>query len=188
MINNKPAKTDHPILPVIQNRWSPVAFSDTPVEKEKVESLLEAARWAPSSFNEQPWQYIVGFQGDETHQKLADCLVEGNAWAKTVPVFMLSIAKTFFEHHHKPNRHYMHDMGMATMALVLQATDMDLATHQMAGFSLEKAREAFNITEDFEPGSMIAIGYPGSAEELPDDLREREEAPRVRKDSDEMLW
>jgi nitroreductase len=186
MITSKPAQTDYSILPVIGNRWSPVAFSDRLVEKEKVMSLLEAARWAPSSFNEQPWQYVVGYQGDETHQKLCETLLEGNEWAKGAGVLMLSVAKAFFEHKHKPNRHAMHDLGMATMNLVLQATELNLITHQMGGFDSQKAQELFNIPTDFELGSMIAIGYPG--EPISDDMKQRDEAPRERKATQALIW
>lgn len=188
MINTKPAPSEHPIMEVIKNRWSPVIYSDKPVEKETIESLLEAARWAPSSFNEQPWQYIVGYKGDENHQKIGETLAEGNAWAKSAPVLMISVARTFFDHKHKPNRHYMHDTGMATMNLVLQATEMDLATHQMAGFDTDKTRELFNVPEDFEPGSVIVVGYAGDPSSAPDDKKERDSAPRQRKSFEDMIW
>lgn len=188
MINSKTANTQHSIISVIANRWSPLAYSDKSVEKDKVESLLEAARWAPSSFNEQPWSYIVGFKGDEVHDKLGECLMDGNSWAKKAGVLMLSVAKLFFEHGHKLNRHSMHDLGMATMNLVLQATEMDLITHQMAGFDLDKSRKLFEIGEDYEPGSMIAIGYAGDVNELSEDMKQMQEGDRVRKESEEMVW
>lgn len=190
MIHSKPAKTDFPILDVIKNRWSPVGFdSSRGVSREKIDSLLEAARWAPSSFNEQPWQYVIGIAGDAVHGKLADCLVEGNSWAKEAPVLMLSIAKTFFDHKHKPNRHHMHDTGAANVLMHLQATDLDLAMHQMEGFSVEKAREHFSIGDEYEPASMIAIGYPSSSvDSLPDGLRERDSGERQRKPHASMLW
>lgn len=188
MLNNKPATPDYPVLEVIANRWSPYAFSDRMIEKEKILSMLEAARWAASSYNEQPWFYIVGWQGDENFGKLAECLAEGNAWAKKVPVLMLSIAKTYFEHKHAPNRHYMHDTGMADAYLTLQATALDVGVHQMAGFEMDKARELFEIGEEFEPGAMIAIGYYGDQNSLPEELKQRELAPRKRRTVQEMLW
>lgn len=188
MINNKPAPTDHPITDLIANRWSPIAYNDKPVEEEKVNTLLEAARWAPSSFNEQPWSYVVGRKGDEVHARLSECLAEGNSWAKEAAVLMLSVAKTFFEHKHKPNRHYMHDTGAASVLMAIQATDMDLVLHQMAGYDLDKARASFNISEDYEPAAMIAIGYPGDAESLPDDMKERQQSPRSRKSFADMIW
>lgn len=188
MIQDKTARTNYPVIPVIANRWSPLAYSDKPVEKEKVMSLLEAARWAPSSFNEQPWSYVVGYKGDETHAKLADCLNEGNSWAKGAGVLMLSVAKTFFDHKHKPNRHYMHDTGCAGGFMFLQATEMNLYMHQMAGYDLERARKSFGIPEDFEPAAMIAIGYPGDHDALPDELKEREQSPRSRKSTEDLIW
>lgn len=188
MINNKPAPTDRPILEVIKNRWSPVAFSDKPLDEETVKTLLEAARWAASSFNEQPWNYVVGHKGDETHKKLGECLMEGNAWAKNAGVLMLSVANMFFAHKHKPNRHGMYDTGTSTGYMFLQATSMDIAMHEMAGFDAEKAREYFKISEDFEPCAMIAIGYPGDHDALEPDQKEREESPRVRRSVEEMIW
>lgn len=188
MIHSKPAPVSHPIHELIANRWSPLSYLDTPLSLGQVQSLLEAARWAPSSFNEQPWSYVVGFKGDEIHAKLADCLKEGNAWAKTAPVLMLSVAKTFFDHNHKPNRHALHDTGAASVLMALQATEMDLAFHQMAGFDSEKARMLFGIGEGFEPVAMIAIGYPGDPSVLEAKMRGREEAFRSRKATEEMVW
>lgn len=188
MINNNPAPTDHPITDLVANRWSPLSYADKPVEEEKINSLLEAARWAPSSFNEQPWSYVVGRKGDEIHEKLASTLMEGNAWAKNAGVLMLSVGKSFFEHKHKANRHFMHDLGAATALMTMQATDMDLVTHQMAGFDADKARELFNIEEDFEPCAMIAIGYQGELDALDEGQQERQKGARQRKPHTEMLW
>lgn len=188
MIKTKPAKTDYPILPIISNRWSPIIFSDKAIKKEKVMSLLEAARWAPSSYNEQPWQYIIGYKGDKIHNKLSATLTDGNIWAKNAPVLMCSVARNFFNHEHKPNRHHLHDTGMATMALVLQATEMDLITHQMSGFDAEKIRSTFNLGEGFEPGSMIAIGYSGNSEYATDDMKKRDSAPRQRKNLNDLIF
>ncbi len=186
MIDNKTAPSNHPIMPVIANRWSPVSFSNQLVEKEKVMSLLEAARWAPSAYNEQPWQYAVGYKGDDMHSKISETLFEGNAWAKEAPVLMMGIAKTFFEHKHKPNSTHMHDTGMATMNLVLQATEMDLVTHQMSGYDGDKARELLDIPEDFIPTSVIVIGYAG--EPSSDEAKQRDGAPRQRKNTEDLIW
>lgn len=188
MITSKPAETENRLLDVIRNRWSPHSFEDKPFEKEKIISLLEAARWAPSSFNEQPWSYVIGLKGDETFNKLSDCLFEGNSWAKNASVLMLSIAHKFFKHNDKLNVHYLHDTGAASGYLALQATDMDLVAHQMAGFDIDKVRELFNIGDEYEPASMIAIGYQGDADTLSDDLKERERSPRTRKEISEMIW
>lgn len=188
MLNNKKASTNFPVLEVIANRWSPYAFAEKTVEREKIDTLLEAARWAASCFNDQPWSYVLGFNGDDNFAKLADALTEGNAWAKTAPVLMLSIARKNFDYNQKPNRHYMHDVGAASALMALQATQLDLAIHQMAGFDLAKARANFAIGDDHEPVAMIAVGYYGDQNALPDELKQRELSPRQRKDAKEMLW
>ncbi len=188
MLNTRPAKTEQPILDVIANRYANMAFEEREVEKDKIASLLEAARWAPSSYNEQPWQYVIGYKGDEAHAKLAECLMEGNAYARVAPVLMLSVAKKFYAFNKSANRHAMHDVGCATGYMYLQATSMDLGMHEMGGFSVEKARELFAIGDDFEPAAVIAIGYPGDVASLPDGVRERAMAPRSRKATAEMIW
>lgn len=185
----KPAPTDTEVIEVIKNRWSTLAFdNETPLEKEKVMILLEAARWAPSSYNEQPWQYIIGYKGDETHQKLAECLMEGNSWARKVPVLMLSVSSLNFQRNDKPNRHALHDTGAASVSMALQAQALGLGFHQMAGFNLEKARELFHLDEKHEPGSMIAIGYRGEIDSLAEDLKQRELSERQRKSPEQMIW
>ncbi len=188
MINSRPAKTEHEILDVIANRYANMAFDQREIEKDKIASLLEAARWAPSSYNEQPWQYVIGYKGDETHAKLAECLMDGNAYARVAPVLMLSVAKKFYAFNKSENRHAMHDVGCATGYMYLQATAMDLGMHEMGGFSVEKARESFGIGDDFEPAAVIAVGYPGDVATLPDGVRERATAPRTRKAVEEMIW
>lgn len=179
----KEAQTDFPIHELLRSRWSPVAFSSRPVEPEKLRSLLEAARWAPSSFNEQPWAYVLATQDDpEEYQHMLSVLVEGNiAWAQHAPVLMLSVAKLNFERNGKPNRHAFHDVGLASENLVIQATALGLAVHQMAGFHVEKARELFGIPSGWEPVAAIAAGYPGDPDSLPEPLHKRELAPRTRK-------
>jgi len=179
----KPADTSLPILPVIRERWSPRAFSDRPVEAQTLKVLLEAARWAPSSFNEQPWSYIVAMKHQpEEFQRLLGCLVPGNqVWARNAPVLMLSVASLKFQRHSKPNRHGIHDVGLASENLELQAQSMGVMVHQMAGFDVEAATQVYGIPEGFVPVAAIALGYPGDPKLLPEDLRERELAPRERK-------
>jgi nitroreductase len=186
----KLAKTEFPIHDLLRRRWSPRAFSDRPVEPEKLRSLLEAARWAPSSYNEQPWAYLVATQDDPgEYARLLSVLVEGNmAWARRAPVLMLSLAKLNFERNSKPNRHAFHDVGLATANLVTQATAMGLVVHQMAGFSVEKARELFSVPAGWEPVAAIALGYPGEADSLPESRRDRELAPRSRKPLEEFIF
>lgn len=179
----KIAETLDPVHELIAKRWSPRAFADKPVEPNKLRSLLEAARWAPSCFNEQPWHFIVATkEKPEEFERLLNCLVDVNiAWAKQAPVLMLSVARLQFERNDKPNHHAFHDVGMAVGNLTLQATALDLYLHQMAGFHSDKAREAFKIPEKFEPVAAMALGYLGDPQRLPDDLRDRETASRNRK-------
>jgi nitroreductase len=174
---------DHPILDVLRKRWSPRAFADRPVEPTKLQSLLEAARWAPSCFNEQPWSFIVATKDNPPeYERLLACLVEKNqAWAKSAPVLMISVAAKSFAQTGKPNRHWFHDVGLAVSDLVTQATVLDLFVHQMAGFSPDKARQTYNIPDSHEAVAAIAIGYLGDPNSLPDDLRERELKPQTRK-------
>ena len=179
----KLAETRYPIHELLRERWSPRAFADRMVEPEKLRSLLEAARWAPSSFNEQPWSFIVATKEHPgEYERLLSCLVEGNIrWAQHAPVLMLSVARLAFERNQKPNRHAFHDVGLAAENLVIQATALGLAVHQMAGFHVDKARELFSIPDGHEPVAALVLGFPGDPAGLPEDLRERELAPRIRK-------
>jgi len=183
-------KTNFPIHDLLARRWSPRAFSDRPVEPEKLRSLLEAARWAPSSYNEQPWAYLVATREDPVeHARLLSVLVEGNvAWAQRAPILLLSIARLNFERSGKPNRHAFHDVGMASASLVFQATALGLVVHQMAGFSVEKARELYGIPEDWDPVAALALGYQGKPDSLPERIRERELAPRTRKPLEQFIF
>jgi nitroreductase len=185
----KIAAPDHPILELIANRWSPRAWADRPVEPEKIRSVLEAARWAPSSFNEQPWNLLIATKDQpEEFSKLAECLSAGNAWARKAPVLMLSVAFLNFSNSGKPNRHAWHDVGLAVENLVLQALSLDLYTHQMAGFDADKARQTFHIPDTHAPVAMIALGYAGDPDSLPEELRKRELSPRQRKPLREFVF
>jgi nitroreductase len=186
---HKPAVTDAPVHELIQNRWSPRAFSQQPVQPEILRSLFEAARWAPSSNNEQPWAYLVATKDDaENFAKMLGVLVEFNvSWAKHAPVLALSVAHMKTNRDGKPNRVASHDVGSATAQLTLEANTRGLLVHQMAGFDADKARQTFAIPPDWEPVAAIAIGYPGSPDSLPEKLRERELAPRTRKPTREFV-
>jgi nitroreductase len=186
----KPADTLYPIHDLLRQRWSPRAFDDRPIEPEKLRSLCEAARWAPSSNNEQPWRFIVANKDYETEwNRLFACLVEGNRkWAYRAPVLILSVASLNFEDDSTPNRHAFYDTGMAVENLVLQATALGLAAHQMAGFDVEKARADLKIPSGYEPVAMIAVGYPGELASLPDRLRERELQLRNRRPISEWTF
>ena len=186
----KVASTQYPVHELISRRWSPRAFADRLVPDADLRRVLEAARWAPSSANEQPWSFLVATKADpDDYQELFSCLVPGNKlWAGQAPVLMLSVAKLVFEEDGTPNRHAMHDVGLAVENMVLQATAMGLFVHQMAGFEVDKARKLFAIPPRYEPAAMIALGYLGDLGTLPEKLRERELSPRDRKPLTEFVY
>jgi nitroreductase len=178
----KPANSDYPILDVIKRRWSPRAFGDRLIEPNKVRQLFEAARWAASSYNEQPWRFIIAAKDNEKEfKKVLDCLLEANqTWAKQAPLLILTVSKKTFSKNSKPNRVHVHDVGLAMANLTLQATAMGLFTHQMAGVDLDKVRKTFKIPDDFEPQTACAVGYAGDPESLPDPLKAAEMEERTR--------
>ncbi len=187
---DKPADTQYPIHELLSRRWSPRAFAERSVEPAKIQSLLEAARWASSCFNEQPWVFLMATVDKTTeHSQLLSCLAEGNrVWAKRAPLLMMTLAKSNFDHNSKPNRHALHDVGLAVGNLVVQATAMDLVVHQMAGIHPETIRESFAVPSEYEPVTGLAIGYSGDPQTLPSDVREREQAPRSRKRLEEFVF
>lgn len=177
------------VIEHIRKRWSPRAYSDKPVSPENLKEVFEAARWAASSFNEQPWRFLVGHKGDETYKKIFDSLVEFNqGWAKNAPVLILSVAKKTFAHNGSPNQHGLHDTGAATAYLALQATVLGFHTHSMAGFDHAKMRKAFDIPADYEFGAVTALGYLGDPDILPDHLKQAETSPRSRKPLSEIVF
>src|ERR1700719_5033681 len=178
----KPADTQVPIHDLIRNRWSPRAFESRAVEPEKLCALFEAARWAASSFNAQPWSFIVAAKDAPANfKKILDCFVEFNqGGAKNAPVVMLSVAAMNFAHNHEPNRHAFHDVGQAAANLALQATALGLQVHQMAGIDPEKARKIFGVPDTHEVVAGFAIGYPGDPTSLPEHFHKGETAPRER--------
>jgi len=186
----KPADTQYPIHELLRRRWSPRAFSDRRVDPAIMRSLLEAARWAPSSYNEQPWSFIVATKDDPVEfGRLLSCLVEGNIqWTQHAPVLMASVARLSFEDDGKPNRHAFHDVGLAVANLIVQATALGLVVHQMAGIFPDKIRELYGIPEGYEAVAGIALGYPGDPQSLPEGLRKRELAPRERKPLTEFVF
>ncbi|HXN70965.1 MAG TPA: nitroreductase family protein [Candidatus Acidoferrales bacterium] len=185
----KPAETSASIHDLIRHRWSPRAFDPRPVEPEKLRSLFEAARWAPSSYNAQPWYFIVGTKDDpENFNRVLDSFVEFNqGWAKQAPVVALSVAKLNFDDG-KPNRHAFHDVGQAAANLSIQAEALGLSVHQMAGIDPEKARKLFHIPADYETVAGIALGYAGDPSSLGDEMRKRELAARQRKPLDSFVF
>ena len=178
------------VMPIFHERWSPRSFADRAVSPETLAKVFEAARWAASSANEQPWRYMVGVRGTETHQKLFDSLVEGNRkWAFKLPVLILGYAYGKFARGDKENRFALYDLGQATAYLVLEAAALGLMAHQMGGFDQEKARAAFAIPAEYVIGSVIALGYQDDPEALGDkDLIEREVGPRQRKPLNEFVF
>ena len=184
-----PAPVDRPVLDTIAQRWSPVIFSDRPVEPEKLERLFEAARWAASSSNDQPWSFVVATQEQpELFEKFAACLMPGNGWAKKAPVLVLSVARMVNAGTDNPNRYAFHDTGMAVGNLLTQATAEGLFVHQMGGFNVEKARVDLGLPAKHEPVAMLAIGYYGDAEQADAGSREREKKPRSRKPIAEFVF
>ncbi len=177
------AATDHPVQELIAQRWSPYAFSDQPVSRADLLSLFEAARWAPSSFNEQPWTYIVATKEEpQEFARLLSCLVEGNqAWAKNAPALALGCTSLRFARNNQPNAAALHDLGLASGNLVLEATARGLAVHQMIGILPDRARELYQVPEGVQPLTGLAIGYAGDPAVLPENLRPRDLARRPRK-------
>jgi nitroreductase len=184
----KPAPTEFPISPLLGDRWSPLAFSSRPVEQDKLNRLLEAARWAPSCSNEQPWIFVIAHHGTDGFNRMADCLMEGNWWAKNAAVLALSVARMTFSRNGQNNRHGMYDTGAAVSSLITQATAEGLMVHQMAGYDVEKARTVLQIPQHDELCAMMAIGYYGEHESLPEKYRLREESPRQRRPQNEFIF
>jgi nitroreductase len=184
------AVTDYPVHDLIASRWSPYNFADRSVSNEDLRSLFEAARWAASSYNEQPWSYIVAKKEDANEfERLLSCLVEGNqAWAKTASALALGVSRLNFARNNKPNRAAIHDLGLAAGNLVLEATARGLAVHQMAGILPDKARELYSIPDGHEPLTGLAIGYAGNPADLPKELRARDGARRPRKPLKEFVF
>lgn len=179
----KLASTDHEIMGLLKRRWSPRALSERPIEPEIILRMLEAARWAPSSNNEQPWSYLLASKEQpEEFARLLACLVPSNqAWVKDAPLLMISVARMFFERNGSPNRTALHDVGAASAQLTVQAVDMGLYVHQMAGIEIEKIRQEYNLPPGYEPVAGLAVGYPGDCDKLAEPYRTRELGPRVRK-------
>src|SRR6056297_1104246 len=177
------------IHPLLEKRWSPVAFSDKPVTEQTLETLFEAARWAPSSRNVQPWRFIVAFKEDPHYNTLFELLYEGNkVWAKTAPVLALSVAELIPGGRDTENLYAFHDTGMAMGNLLVQATEMDLYVHQMGGYDRERAIKELEIAQRYAPVAMMAIGYKGDAGQLPPDVAERETSARTRKEKHEFVF
>lgn len=179
----------YPIHEALARRWSPRSFSSQLLSDAQIGRLFEAARWAPSSMNEQPWRFLYATRDDEAaFQAILDTFYEGNrTWAQHAPLLVVALAKTHFTLNGRPNRHAWHDVGQAIAYLTVQATAMDLYVRQIGGFSADKVREQFGIGEGFEPVTAFAVGHLGDLEALPEEKQAAERAPQRRKALEEVV-
>lgn len=189
-MEHKVASTDHPVHDLIKSRWSPYGYSDKPVAEDDLLSLFEAARWAASSYNEQPWSYIVATKDDpEEFERLLGCLVEGNQpWARHAPVLVLCVATMKFKRNDKPNKAAIHDLGLAAGNVCFEATARGLFVHQMIGILPDVARQTYSIHAGSEAVTAMAIGYAADPETLSDQIKERDTTPRQRKPLFEFVF
>lgn len=188
----KPADTNHEVIDQIKKRWSPRSFQDKDVEPGKLAQVFEAARWAASSYNEQPWRYLVAskHRNQEAYKRIFATFNEFNqSWAKTAPVAGLSFVKNYFgDDQEETNAVALHDVGAASAQLSLQAAELDLYVHQMAGIEHDVIADNFDIPEGFDPVAGFVIGYGGAPDQLGDELQERETSARERKDQEAFVW
>jgi nitroreductase len=178
------------VTTIIHERWSPRSFTNRDVSPADLAKIFEAARWAPSSSNEQPWRYLMGLRNSITHDKIAASLVGFNqSWAPKAPVLILGTTHTKSSRSGNHNAYAIYDLGAATAFLILQATALGLVTHQMAGFNHDAARQALEVPDDYALGSVMALGYQGEPAALPNEkLIENEIAPRTRKPLSEVVF
>ncbi len=187
---NKPALTRTPIHEHLTERWSPRAFSSEPISKEAIVALFEAARWAPSGNNSQPWRFIFSTQDKpEAFEKMADCLAPNNKrWAEKAFMLLTVVVEQHAPGAEKPNDSAEYATGLSVASLTLEATARNLYCHQMGGINRDKVRETYNIPGGYAPRVIIAIGHMGRLEALPEDLQAREKAERSRKNLEEIVF
>ena len=180
----------HPVQQLIIRRWSPYAFADRPVSDEDLRSVFEAGRWSASSFNEQPWRYIIATRASPMEfVRLLSCLEDGNqVWAKAAPVLAIGCTTMYLSQNGQPNAAAEHDLGLANATLTLEATSRGLSVHQMIGILPDKARDLYGIPAGFRPLTGLAIGYVGDPGLLPDDLRIRDLTQRTRRPLSEFVF
>jgi len=178
------------ILEIIQERWSPYAFSPAKVEDFKLKAMFEAAGYAPSCNNEQPWLFVMTTREEaEVFNDYIGFMADGNkVWAKNAYAIAISMARTKFSHNGNPNRWAFHDTGMAVTNLLLQAQALDVHVHQMGGYSIEKVKDYFKLNNDIEPIAMMAIGYLGDGSNLAPEILKRDEKRRPRKSVHEIVF
>ncbi|MCS7003989.1 MAG: nitroreductase family protein [Cytophagales bacterium] len=187
-VSKKIAKTQYPVLELLRSRWSARAFAETPISHENLMTLFEAAVWAPSSMNEQPWHFVYAHHHDDVFAKFVDCLVEGNqAWAKNAAVLVLILAKTHHEKGNVPNKYAWYDVGAATTQMLIQAASMNIYGHIMGGFEPKKVYEHFKIPQGYEPVCFTALGYLADPATLSEPFYTREITPRTRKPLTEVV-
>ncbi|HSZ25776.1 MAG TPA: nitroreductase family protein [Cytophagaceae bacterium] len=185
----KTTVAEHTVLNEIKTRKSNRAYSEKPVEQEKINSIIEAARWAPSSMNDQPWRYLVVTKDNlELYQAVFETLADFNkTWVKDAPVLVISLVRKNFTYNGVPNRHALYDTGAANSLLCVQASALGLNAHQMGGFDYEKLKNLLNLPQDMDIAVVIAIGYPDSPDKLSEELKKREIAPRERYTVHELI-
>ncbi len=180
-----------PVIVQLAERWSSRAFADEPIADADLLSLMEAARWSASSYNEQPWRFLIATQDDEaTYAKAIDCVMDMNrAWAATAPVLLVTFVKKTLTLNGKPNPAAQHDLGLAIGSLSAQATHLGINLHQMGGVFHDQIHEAFAVPDDFHAFTIIALGYPGDPSTLTDErLLEAESAARQRHAIDALVF
>jgi len=186
----KHAAPDYPIHDLLADRWSPYAFEPKPISEEDLRSCLEAARWAPSSYNEQPWSFLLARRQDEEEfHKMLGCLVEGNQkWARNTSALILTVLRRNFTRDDRPNKAAEHDIGLAAANLSAQATALGLHVHQMIGIQPDHAREVYGIPEGHQAFTAIAIGYAAEGDGADEALLQRDRKPRSRKPLEEWVF
>lgn len=187
-MNPKIPTTQFPVNDIIRHRWSARSFSETRVTPEDLNTLMEAATWASSSMNEQPWHYLYAFRGELAFEKMHGCLLTGNQpWAINGGAMLISLAKRHFDRNGQINRHAMHDVGAANTTLLLQAASMGILGHMMGGFDYQKTLEVFDLDPDqWEIACFIVVGYPDAPERLEEPFKTREMTARSRKAINEI--
>lgn len=190
-LSHKRAETDYPIHELLAQRWSPRAFADRPIPAKTLGSLFEAARWSPSSRNEQPWRFVVAARHDDPDgfARILGTLMEGNqSWAQHASALLIGVAKSNLDYKDRPNGYAQYDVGQALAHLSIQATAEGLHIHQMGGFHKDKARELLDIPEGYAPVVSAALGYLADVSALPEELRERELQERTRRPLEELVF
>ncbi len=186
--NANSREAEHPIYDIFLKRWSPRAFSEQALTEGELMSLLEAARWAPSGFNEQPWRAVYALRNSDAWNGLFNLLVDANkVWAKNAGALLLFLSRKNFTHNNKPNGTHSYDTGAAWISLAFQAELMGLAAHGMAGFDHERARTELSIPDDFQVEAMAAVGHRGDPKNLPPEIAAREK-PSGRKSLRELVF